>query len=278
MTNMKKKNKTRVSILALLCYLLALAFLLYGIYMINYSIDYVDNYENVDMIDTETMIQYVITSSASYLGFAVLFLASGCILWNLKNMHPKLERAISQKIKEATEDVIIDANNPYYDDFNDPKVGDVSDSFNEFKVPDTHAEFDSPEAEVADAHDSFDSPEDDNVPEGFNKSANAFGTLKPDDTSGDPGSLETTEVPAAIEPTEEGEVSDDLKSDESFGVLKAQNPADAPEGSDTCEAPAEGLKLTDLFDDISDENTQHGKNKSETDLTYTRVRDIFERK
>ena len=72
---MKKTQTKKTSILSVLCYILAALFFLYGVYMLIYSIDYIQSYESTGLIDTQNVIQYVVTSSASYLGFAVLLFA-----------------------------------------------------------------------------------------------------------------------------------------------------------------------------------------------------------
>ena len=87
---MKKTQTKKTSILSVLCYILAALFFLYGVYMLIYSIDYIQSYESTGLIDTQNVIQYVVTSSASYLGFAVLLFAAGSVIRMLKNMQPAL--------------------------------------------------------------------------------------------------------------------------------------------------------------------------------------------
>ena len=80
--------------------------------MLIYSIDYIQSYESTGLIDTQNVIQYVVTSSASYLGFAVLLFAAGSVIRMLKNMQPALigtiteteeveETAQAEKVEEA---------------------------------------------------------------------------------------------------------------------------------------------------------------------------------
>ena len=77
---MKKTKTKKTSILSVLCYILAALFFLYGVYMLIYSIDYIQSYESTGLIDTQNVIQYVVTSSASYLGqlTATWFLSPLC--------------------------------------------------------------------------------------------------------------------------------------------------------------------------------------------------------
>ena len=93
---MKKTKTKKTSILSVLCYILAALFFLYGVYMLIYSIDYIQSYESTGLIDTQNVIQYVVTSSASYLGFAVLLFAAGSAIRMLKNMHPALIGTITE--------------------------------------------------------------------------------------------------------------------------------------------------------------------------------------
>ena len=102
---MKKTQTKKTSILSVLCYILAALFFLYGVYMLIYSIDYIQSYESTGLIDTQNVIQYVVTSSASYLGFAVLLFAAGSVIRMLKNMQPALIGTITEtKEVEETEE------------------------------------------------------------------------------------------------------------------------------------------------------------------------------
>ena len=102
---MKKTQTKKTSILSVLCYILAALFFLYGVYMLIYSIDYIQSYESTGLIDTQNVIQYVVTSSASYLGFAVLLFAAGSVIRMLKNMQPALIGTITEteEIEETEE-------------------------------------------------------------------------------------------------------------------------------------------------------------------------------
>lgn len=100
---MKKTQKKKTGVLSVLCYILAALFLLYGIYMVIYAIDYIQSYESTGLIDIQNVIQYVVTSSASYLGFAVLLFAAGSIIRMLKSMQPALIGTITEEIVEIPE-------------------------------------------------------------------------------------------------------------------------------------------------------------------------------
>lgn len=102
---MRKTQTKKTSILSVLCYILAALFFLYGVYMLIYSIDYIQSYESTGLIDTQNVIQYVVTSSASYLGFAVLLFAAGSVIRMLKNMQPDLIGTITETEEvEGTEE------------------------------------------------------------------------------------------------------------------------------------------------------------------------------
>lgn len=102
---MKKTQTKKTSILSVLCHILAALFFLYGVYMLIYSIDYIQSYESTGLIDTQNVIQYVVTSSASYLGFAVLLFAAGSVIRMLKNMQPALIGTITEteEVEETEE-------------------------------------------------------------------------------------------------------------------------------------------------------------------------------
>ena len=50
---MKKTKTKKTSILSVLCYILAALFFLYGVYMLIYSIDYIQSYESTGLIDLD---------------------------------------------------------------------------------------------------------------------------------------------------------------------------------------------------------------------------------
>ena len=111
---MKKTQTKKTSILSVLCYILAALFFLYGVYMLIYSIDYIQSYESTGLIDTQNVIQYVVTSSASYLGFAVLLFAAGSVIRMLKNMQPALIGTITEteEVEETEEAETIEETAP----------------------------------------------------------------------------------------------------------------------------------------------------------------------
>lgn len=127
---MKKTQTKKTSILSVLCYILAALFFLYGVYMLIYSIDYIQSYESTGLIDTQNVIQYVVTSSASYLGFAVLLFAAGSVIRMLKNMQPALIGTITEteeveETEEAEEAVTMEETTETAETAEMPADGDV---------------------------------------------------------------------------------------------------------------------------------------------------------
>ena len=86
---LKKKRplSKKVAIGLYVCAGLSLA---YGIFMVYYSITYVQSYyEDYGMSISEgikDVVQYVISSSTSYIGFAILFFAAAMILMRMERL------------------------------------------------------------------------------------------------------------------------------------------------------------------------------------------------
>lgn len=97
---MKTKPAKKTSAVSVICFILAVIFFLYGIYMVLYSVDYIRSYESTGLINTQNALQYVITSSASYFGFAFLLFAAGYAIRMLKNMQPACTGIISEHAEE----------------------------------------------------------------------------------------------------------------------------------------------------------------------------------
>lgn len=97
---MKTKPEKKTSAVSVICFILAGIFFLYGIYMVLYSVDYIRSYESTGLINTQNALQYVITSSASYFGFAFLLFAAGYAIRMLKKMQPAYSGVISEHVEE----------------------------------------------------------------------------------------------------------------------------------------------------------------------------------
>ena len=79
---MKKQIKRKRSgiVIALILFLFSAAFLIYGIYMVRYSLGYVSTYTGTTTVSTDKVMQYVASASAIYFGFGILFAACGAIV------------------------------------------------------------------------------------------------------------------------------------------------------------------------------------------------------
>lgn len=73
-------NTKRISALVVVFYIIALIFFLYGLYMIYYSITDIISYHTYDAVSTSSIIQYVVSSCALYLGLGIVIFAAAKIL------------------------------------------------------------------------------------------------------------------------------------------------------------------------------------------------------
>ena len=85
---MKYGSKKSNIVIAILLFIIAAVFFCYGIYMVNYSMEYIRMYMNISTITFEDALQYVISSSSSYIGFAILMFAGGFIIFSLRKRYP----------------------------------------------------------------------------------------------------------------------------------------------------------------------------------------------
>ena len=113
-------NKSRRSnfVIAIILFVIAAAFLIYGIYMLCYSIDYIEEYKEISTISPESSFQYVVSSSATYFGFAAVIFAGGMLLLSSRKSYSE---ALPNDDMPQDVEVEIDAdadahpeNNPYY--------------------------------------------------------------------------------------------------------------------------------------------------------------------
>lgn len=96
----------------------------YGIYMINYSVDYVQTYTEISTIAFDNAAQYVISASYPYIGFAIVIFIGGFIIFSLRkvpvNIHiNETSRTDEDTDKEPANDLEEDTdlhpeNNPYF--------------------------------------------------------------------------------------------------------------------------------------------------------------------
>ncbi|NLD20248.1 MAG: hypothetical protein GX663_08415 [Clostridiales bacterium] len=87
---MKTKPKKLNFPVIIIFYVLAAAFFAYGVYMLIYSIGYVNAYQGSTTIGIDNNFRYIVSSSASYFGFAFLLLAAAVILNSFNNIRSGL--------------------------------------------------------------------------------------------------------------------------------------------------------------------------------------------
>lgn len=82
-----KKQPGKFSIIVIIAlYILSAAFLIYGIYMVQYSVEYVQAYQSSSSVGFENALQYVVTSTMAYFGFALLLFSGATILLKLQQV------------------------------------------------------------------------------------------------------------------------------------------------------------------------------------------------
>lgn len=109
---MKKKNK-KINMVSIALYIVSALFLIYGIYMLIYSINYVKLYD-IAYISAWDSIQYIATSCMIYFGFAAVVFALAHLIRilcppastpeeSLKHDFPPLYELVVEKHEEADE-------------------------------------------------------------------------------------------------------------------------------------------------------------------------------
>ena len=88
---MKHKYKKSNLVISIILFVISAFFLGYGIYMIDYSIDYVRTYKEISSIALDNATQYVISSSYTYIGFAVLIFIGGFLIFSLRKTSCKIQ-------------------------------------------------------------------------------------------------------------------------------------------------------------------------------------------
>ena len=182
---MKKTQKKKTGVLSVLCYILAALFFLYGVYMVIYAVDYIQSYESTGLIDKQNVIQYVVTSSASYLGFAVLLFATGYGIHLLKNLQPALIGTITEEVianPVETGEPTAETEEPAAEMPAEPEVPEITEAPEPIgepaEVPELAAEPEAAPAEDLPAKDTPDAFEESSVPQiGDTSSALTFHEL-----------------------------------------------------------------------------------------------------
>ena len=81
-------------------YILSAALFIYGIYMTVYSLEYINTYQSSSAIAFESSLQYVVTSTVTYFGFAFLLLSGALCLRSLN----KIQKAIYSEHNKSHEE------------------------------------------------------------------------------------------------------------------------------------------------------------------------------
>lgn len=261
---MKTKPSKKTNAVSVICFILAVIFFLYGIYMVLSAVDYIRSYESTGLINTQNVLQYVVTSSASYFGFAFLFFAVGYAIRMLVQMKPAFTGVITEAIEEiplpetpeVTEDPIPEAADAPEAAPDAAEILSAPEALSAKETPDTFEE-DSSEASAEVTTDSRteEMVEDVHVPEiGDTSSALTFHELIID-----PPKENAEDVSEEPEPGEDDTDLADLVEEVS---LEDPEPVES-ETAEPEEAPAESLQE---------------QNKPIEKISSSMIRDIFEHK
>ena len=258
---MKTKPAKKTNAVSVICFILAVIFFLYGIYMVLSAVDYIRSYESTGLINTQNVLQYVVTSSASYFGFAFLFFAAGYAIRMLVQMKPAFTGVITETTEETalpetpefTEDPASEASDAPEAAPDAAEILSASENLSAKETPDAFEENDSDaSAEVTADSMTEETAEDVHVPEiGDTSSALTFHEL-------------------IIDPTEENEeaISEEPEplEDDAELVEEVSLEDPAPEGSETAEP------------DETPAGSQPEQNKPVEKISSSMIRDIFEHK
>lgn len=125
-----RKNKV-FTVIIVFIFLIAAAFLAAGIYITSCSLNYIRTYMEISTISPDNAFRYILESSASYFGFAVLIFSSGLILVRLTENHNTNKENYADDPNYDKEDRQPE-NNPYYTAQNQGAVSEQN------QKPETH--------------------------------------------------------------------------------------------------------------------------------------------
>lgn len=106
--NNKMKRKKSGIVISVILFLFSAVSLIYGIYMVRYSLSYVNTYTGMSAVPADKVMQYVISASSIYFGFGILFAACAFIILFLSGTSRKAADSEPADVDEHPE------NNPYY--------------------------------------------------------------------------------------------------------------------------------------------------------------------
>ena len=102
---MKNNSKKKINPVSVILYIISAAFFIYGVYMVIYSVIYVQSYGG-DSVTTENALQYIVTSVMAYFGFCGVFFTGAYIIQELTNIKPALSTDNNTPIPEMKEIII----------------------------------------------------------------------------------------------------------------------------------------------------------------------------
>lgn len=106
--NNKMKRKKSGIVISVILFLFSAVSLIYGIYMVRYSLSYVNTYTGMSAVPADKVMQYVVSASSIYFGFGILFSACAFIILFLNGTSRKAADSEPADVDEHPE------NNPYY--------------------------------------------------------------------------------------------------------------------------------------------------------------------
>lgn len=115
--NNKMKRKKSGIVISVILFLFSAVSLIYSIYMVRYSLSYVNTYTGMSAVPADKVMQYVVSASSIYFGFGILFAACAFIILFLSGTSRKAADSEPADVYEHPE------NNPYYTapaDFDSP--------------------------------------------------------------------------------------------------------------------------------------------------------------
>ena len=102
------KRKKSGIVISVILFLFSAVSLIYGIYMVRYSLSYVNTYTGMSAVPADKVMQYVVSASSIYFGFGILFATCAIIILFLSGTSRKAADSAPADIDEHPE------NNPYY--------------------------------------------------------------------------------------------------------------------------------------------------------------------
>lgn len=154
--NNKMKRKKSGIVISVILFLFSAVSLIYGIYMVRYSLSYVNTYTGMSAVPADKVMQYVVSASSIYFGFGILFAACAVIILFLSSTPRKTADTAPADVDEHPE------NNPYYTAPADPEARDDTVHTCEAVRPDNGIpEIETPAQPESDAPDGSMQPEAD---------------------------------------------------------------------------------------------------------------------